>query len=140
MKIGFVGLGKLGLPVALAVESKGHDVVGYDISENVKSIIEAKKIPYKEIWAQDYLNKSNISFQSLEKVVEQSEIIFVPIQTPHDPLYEGVTRIPDKRVDFDYTYLVSGMKKLSQEIEKQGSNKVVIIISTVLSIFPLLSI
>jgi len=59
MKIGFVGLGKLGLPVALAVESKGHDVIGYDISENVKNIIEAKKIPYKEIWAQDYLDKSN---------------------------------------------------------------------------------
>ena len=132
MKIGFVGLGKLGLPVALAVESKGHDVVGYDISENVKSIIEAKKIPYKEIWAQDYLDKSNISFQSLEKVVDHSEIIFVPIQTPHDPLYEGITRIPDKRVNFDYSYLISGMKKLSEEIEKQGSDKVVIIISTVL--------
>lgn len=132
MKIGFVGLGKLGLPVALAVESKGHDVVGYDISENVKNIIEAKKIPYKEIWAQDYLDKSNIKFQSLKKVVEHSEIIFVPIQTPHDPLYEGVTRIPEKRVDFDYSYLISGMQKLSEEIENQGKDKVVIIISTVL--------
>ena len=101
MKIGFVGLGKLGLPVALAVESKGHDVVGYDISQNVKNIIEAKKIPYKEIWAQDYLDKSNIKFEQLDKVVSHSEIIFVPIQTPHDPLYEGITRIPDKRVDFD---------------------------------------
>ena len=132
MKIGFVGLGKLGLPVALAVESKGHDVVGYDISDNVKNIIEAKKIPYKEIWAQDYLNKSKIKFQSLKNVVDHSEIIFVPIQTPHDSLYEGVTRIPEKRVDFDYTYLVSGLKKLSEEIEKQGKDKVVIIISTVL--------
>ena len=132
MKIGFVGLGKLGLPVALAVESKGHDVVGYDISENVKNIIEAKKIPYKEIWAQDYLDKSNIKFQELSKVVEHSEIIFVPIQTPHNPLYEGVTRIPDERVDFDYSYLVSGIKKLSEEIENQGVDKVVIIISTVL--------
>ena len=132
MKIGFVGLGKLGLPVALAVESKGHDVIGYDISENVKNIIEAKKIPYKEIWAQDYLDKSNIKFESLDNVVEHSEIIFVPIQTPHDPLYEGITRIPDKRVDFDYSYLKSGMKKLSDEIEKQGIDKVVIIISTVL--------
>ena len=64
--------------------------------------------------------------------MSHSEIIFVPIQTPHDPLYEGITRIPDKRVDFDYTYLISGMKKLSTEIEKQGSDKVVIIISTVL--------
>lgn len=132
MKIGFVGLGKLGLPVALAVESKGHDVVGYDISDNVKNIIEAKKIPYKEIWAQDYLNKSKIKFESLENVVSHSEIIFVPIQTPHDPLYEGITRIPDKRVDFDYSYLKNGMKKLSEEIEKQGKDKVVIIISTVL--------
>ena len=132
MKIGFVGLGKLGLPVALAVESKGHDVIGYDISENVKNIIEAKKIPYKEIWAQDYLDKSNIKFESLDNVVEHSEIIFVPIQTPHDPLYEGITRIPDKRVDFDYSYLKAGMKKLSDSIEKQKKDKVVIIISTVL--------
>ena len=132
MKIGFVGLGKLGLPVALAVESKGHDVIGYDISENVKNIIEAKKIPYKEIWAQDYLDKSNIKFESLDNVVEHSEIIFVPIQTPHDPLYEGITRIPNKRVDFDYSYLKAGMKKLSDSIEKQKKDKVVIIISTVL--------
>ena len=132
MKIGFVGLGKLGLPVALAVESKGHDVIGFDISENVKNIIEAKKIPYKEIWAQDYLDKSNIKFESLDNVVEHSEIIFVPIQTPHDPLYEGITRIPDKRVDFDYSYLKAGMKKLSDSIEKQKKDKVVIIISTVL--------
>ena len=123
MKIGFVGLGKLGLPVALAVESKGHDVIGYDISENVKNIIEAKKIPYKEIWAQDYLDKSNIKFESLDNVVEHSEIIFVPIQTPHDPLYEGITRIPDKRVDFDYSYLKDGMKKLSDSIEKQKKIK-----------------
>ena len=43
MKIGFLGLGKLGLPVALAVESKGHEVVGHDISHSVKNIIEAKK-------------------------------------------------------------------------------------------------
>ncbi len=132
MKIGFVGLGKLGLPVALTVESKGHEVVGYDISENVKNIIEAKKIPYKEIWAQEYLDKSNIKFVSLENVVKHSEIIFVPIQTPHDPLYEGVTRIPNKRVDFDYTHLKSGIKNLSEAIEKEKKDVVVIIISTVL--------
>ncbi len=132
MKIGFVGLGKLGLPVALAVESKGHEVVGYDISDKVKNIIEAKKLPYKEIWAQDYLDKSKIKFANIQSVVKHSEIIFVPIQTPHDPLYEGVTRIPKERVDFDYSYLISGMERLSQEIESQGKDKVVIIISTVL--------
>jgi len=132
VKIGFIGLGKLGLPVALAVESKGHDVVGYDISDHVKSIIEAKKIPYREIWAQEHLDKSNIRFVDVVTVVRHSEIIFVPIQTPHSPEYEGITRIPEKRVDFDYTWLKEGMKTLSDEIERQGNDKVVVIISTVL--------
>jgi len=132
MKIGFLGLGKLGLPVALAVESKGHDVVGYDISPKVKRIIKEKKIPYKEEFVQNYLKKSKIKFKDVRELVKHSEIIFVPIQTPHDPAYEGVTRIPKKRVDFDYKYLIAGIKKLSEEIEKQKKNIVVIIISTVL--------
>lgn len=132
MNIGFIGLGKLGLPCALAVESKGHNVVGYDISDSVKEIVRSKKLPYKEIWAQDYLDKSNIEIKSVEDVVSHSEIIFVPIQTPHDEKYEGITRIPDDRVDFNYEWLKAGIKTLSDEIEKQGEDKVVIIISTVL--------
>ena len=132
MNIGFLGLGKLGLPVALAVESRGHSVVGYDISEQVKNIIEAKKIPYREKWAQSHLDKSKIEFLPIAEVVRRSEIIFVPIQTPHHPEYEGTTKIPDKRIDFNYDYLKAGLKVLSAEIEKQGEDKVVIIISTVL--------
>jgi UDPglucose 6-dehydrogenase len=132
MNIGFVGLGKLGLPCALAVESKGHDVWGYDISPQVKDILETKKLPYREIWAQEHLDKSNIKFTNLSEVVENSEIIFVPIQTPHDQRFEGTTRLAEDRVDFDYTFLKAGIKSLSDEIEKQGEDKVVIIISTVL--------
>ena len=118
MKVGFLGLGKLGLPVALAVESRGHEVVGYDISDSVKNILEAKKLPYREQWAQEHLDKSKIQFLPIADVVAHSEIIFVPIQTPHQPEYEGVTRIPDQRVDFNYEYLKSGIKALSEEVEK----------------------
>ena len=132
MNIGFIGLGKLGLPVALAIESKGHKVVGYDISEEVKNIVESKRIPYREIWVQEHLDKSKIEIKSIEEVVGESEIIFVPIQTPHEPLYEGITRLPDEREDFDYTYLKKGIKDLAEEIWYQQVKKVVIIISTVL--------
>ena len=132
MNIGFIGLGKLGLPCALAVESRGHKVVGYDPSEQVKDIIDTKKLQYQELWAQKHLEKSKIEIKSVEEVVSESEIIFVPIQTPHDPLYEGTTRLPDERVDFDYTFLKKGIKDLSEEIYYQQSKKVVIIISTVL--------
>jgi len=132
MNIGFIGLGKLGLPVALAIESRGHHVLGYDISDDVKGYVENKKIPYREIWAQEHLDNSKIQFASVEDVVRHSEIVFVPIQTPHSPEYEGTTRLPKKRVDFDYSWLKSGIKSLADEIEKQGEEKVVIIISTVL--------
>ena len=132
MKIGFIGLGKLGLPCALAVESRGHKVVGYDPSEQVKDIIDTKKLQYQEQWAQKHLDKSKIEIKSLEEVVGESEIIFVSIQTPHGEEFEGITRIPDKREDFDYTFLKKGIKDLSEEIWYQQAKKVVIIISTVL--------
>ena len=132
MNIGFIGLGKLGLPCALAVESRGHSVVGYDPSQQVKEIVDTKKLQYQEIWAQEHLEKSKIQIKSIEGVVQHSDIIFVPIQTPHGDEFEGITRIPEKRIDFDYTFLKRGVKDLSDEIEKQGQDKVVIIISTVL--------
>ena len=132
MKVGFIGLGKLGLPCALAVESRGHEVIGYDPSEQVEQIIDSKQLQYQEIWAQDYLEKSKIQIRPIEDVVKNSEIIFVPIQTPHGEKFEGSTRIPDEREDFDYSFLKKGVKDISDEIERQGQDKIVIIISTVL--------
>lgn len=132
MNIGFLGLGKLGLPVSLAVEDKGHKVFGYDISKETLEDIKNKKIRYREEWVDKFLPNTKLEINNIDQLVKNSEIIFVPIQTPHDPKYEGVTRIPKKRIDFDYSYLKSGIKDLSDAIEKNGEDKVVIIISTVL--------
>ena len=132
MNVGFLGLGKLGLPVALAVEDKGHKVFGFDISKKVKSFVKLKKIPYREVEAPKLLKKSKLELVNIKKLVEKSEIIFVPIQTPHDPKYEGITSIPRKRIDFDYRFLKKGIKDLASEIKLQKKNTVVIIISTVL--------
>ena len=104
MNIGFLGLGKLGLPVALAVESKGHNVFGTDINETTLRNIRFKSINYKEKGAEVLLNKSKIEIKNLNKIVSDADIIFVPIQTPHNKKYEGITAIPKKRVDFDYKF------------------------------------
>ena len=114
MNIGFIGLGKLGLPCALAIESRGHKVVGYDPSDQVKEIIDTKKLKYQEVNAQGFLDKSKIEIKSVEEVVKHSEIIFVPIQTPHGEKFEGTTKIPDEREDFDYTYLKQGLMNLDE--------------------------
>ena len=132
MKIGFLGLGKLGLPCALAIESKGHDVFGHDSNPTVQEYVQNKKIPYKEEGVNQALLNSNIKLVTLPELVKFSEIIFVGIQTPHHEKYEGVTELPQDRVDFDYTFLKNASIELSEEIKKQNLEKTVIIISTVL--------
>tara|TARA_R110000765_G_scaffold426091_1_gene540696 strand:- start:74 stop:1303 length:1230 start_codon:yes stop_codon:yes gene_type:complete len=132
MNVGFIGLGKLGLPCALVMDNKGHNVYGYDINPQVKDILDTKEIPYREAGTPELLKNHNVTWSSVSEVVTNSEIIFVPIQTPHDERYEGTTRLPEERVDFDYTYLKEGMRVLANEIKKQGEDKIVVIISTVL--------
>tara|TARA_B100001179_G_scaffold214948_1_gene184725 strand:- start:17 stop:1267 length:1251 start_codon:yes stop_codon:yes gene_type:complete len=132
MKIGFLGLGKLGLPCALAIERKGHDVFGYDSNPIVQEYVRNKKIPYKEEGVNQALTNSNIKLVTLSELVKFSEIIFVGVQTPHHEKYEGITELPHDRVDFDYTFLKNASTELFEEIKKQNLEKTVIMISTVL--------
>lgn len=132
MNVGFVGLGKLGLPSALAIESKGHTVAGCDINPNVAGYIRDKKIPYMEAEVLELLQKTRLSVLPLHDVLYNSEIIFVPVQTPHDPLYEGVTRLPGTTADFDYSYLKDACRSISRELDSMKQDRIIVIISTVL--------
>ena len=78
------------------------------------------------------MGRSNIVFCDLAALVRNSEIVFVVVQTPHDPAYGGATRMPEARMDFDYSHLVRGISELSAEIEQQGMERVVMVVSTVL--------
>jgi len=130
--IGFVGLGKLGLPCALAIEGKGYQIIGCDTKSSVGEIIRSRKLPYREAGAQEALETSSLLFGSMADVVEQAKIIFVAVQTPHEKKYEGVTRLPDERENFDYSHLKGAVGDLTDEIGRLGESRVVVIISTVL--------
>src|SRR5207247_1591010 len=90
VKIGFVGLGKMGLPVALAIQSRGHAVRGYDISDQRMEVAK----------------NAGLSVGTLPEVV-QADVVFVAIQTPHAPEFEGITRLPAERRDFDSTHQIA---------------------------------
>jgi len=134
-KVGLMGLGKLGMPVALAMSLKGHDVMGYDV-DALK--MQKDCFPHQERGAngersiEPILQASDLKFGTISQVVQHADIIFVAVQTPHDPLYEGITRLPAERVDFEYGFLRSAIKNLSDAILKHGQDKIVIVISTVL--------
>lgn len=128
-----VGLGKLGLPVALIINAAGHDVVGYDVNPAVRGYLEQRQIPFREQGLQPLLDQHNVGWRdTIESVVAESDLIFVAIQTPHAPEFEGITPIPNERADFDYTHLAEGVKAIADECQKLATRKTVAVISTCL--------
>ena len=109
MQIGFIGLGKLGLPCAEAM-STHYSVTGYDIYDRSSDTIKISP--------------------SLEGAVKGKDIVFVAVQTPHDPVYDGsqpITHLPNK--DFDYTLVKKVLTDINQHV---GQETLVVLISTVL--------
>ena len=109
-KIGFVGLGKLGMPCAEAISKKNHKVCGYDVN-----LVKSR-----------YVKVLN----SIKSVVENSEIIFIAVPTPHNKEYDGSGPTSHlKPKDFNYDIV----KKVLKEINLHSkSNQIVVLISTVL--------
>jgi len=132
MKIGVIGLGKLGWPVALAIESKGHEVYGWDLSATHRHNIERKIFLEKEEGISDMLYGSKLKLRTTRIIVEECDIIFVAIQTPHDPMYEGDKPLPDTRIGFDYRALKHGVAELAKEAARQKKDTILCVISTVL--------
>jgi len=110
MKIGFIGVGKLGKDAAEVMYESGHDVLGYD----VKTMSETK------------INMTT----SIMDVCKHGEIIFIAVPTPHHPDYDGrnpTSHLPNK--DFDYSIV----KEVLTEVNKHTSKEqLVVLISTVL--------
>ena len=110
MKICFIGLGKLGLPCAEVIASKGHDVTGYDIKKCKTNNVD--------------------QFPTIAGAVNGRDIVFVAVPTPHDPDYDG--RAPTAHLepkDFDYSIV----KEVLTECNKHMNNdQLLVLISTVL--------
>lgn len=134
MKIGYIGAGKLGTPVALTTESRGHEVMVYDISPEVKKYFSGEKLyPHLEERVQDLLETTKIVVaDSVEDVVSSNDIVFCAIQTPHEALYEGVTRLPNTRADFNYEYLKKAIRDISDTADKLDKQTTLVVISTCL--------
>jgi len=110
MKVGFIGIGKLGLPCAEAIAQKGHEVEGYDVA----------KVTSDDITVVD----------TVKDVVANKDIVFVAVPTPHDPAYDG--RSPTAHLspkDFSYDIV---KKVLTQANEHMNKDQLLVLISTVL--------
>lgn len=129
MRVGMVGCGKLGLMVALAIESRGHEVAGYDISMAPSKYLFERKIPFQEEFSSALLNSTRMRMLPLNKLCSWADIIFLAPQTPHLPEFEGTTLLTDTRADFDYTFLRECVSEVAAALPLP---KTCVVISTVL--------
>jgi len=108
-KVGFIGIGKLGLPCA-EVMAQEYDVTGYDIYPKTS-------------------DKIKIS-DTLEGAVQGKDIVFVAVQTPHDPIYDGSTPSTHlENKDFDYSIVNQVLADINKYVTQ---DQLVVLISTVL--------
>ena len=110
MKVGFIGVGKLGKDAAEVMYEAGHDVLGYDTR-----IVEGCK--HEMTWL-------------IEDVCTHGEIIFIAVPTPHDPLYDG--KYPTSHLepkDFGYDIVIDCIREANMHMNK---DQLLVLISTVL--------
>jgi UDPglucose 6-dehydrogenase len=110
MNVGFIGIGKLGMPCAEAISQKGHIVSGYDIATRTSELITV--------------------VSSIKDCVEGKDIIFIAVPTPHDPAYDG--RAPTAHLtpkDFNYDIVKQCLIEADKHMNK---NQLLVLISTVL--------
>ena len=107
-KIGFVGIGKLGLDCAEVFAEK-HEVRGYDI----------------------YPRTSNsVKVCSIEELIQESEWIFIAVPTPHADGYDG--SVPSSHMtprDFGHDAVIDAINNVNRHAT---TPKKVVLISTVL--------
>jgi UDPglucose 6-dehydrogenase len=109
MKIGFIGVGKLGKDAAEIMAEK-HDVIGYDVVSIQPANFEM--VP------------------TIEEVCKDRELIFIAVPTPHHPDYDGrepTSHLPNK--DFDYSIVNNVLDEVNKHTNKE---QLVVLISTVL--------
>jgi len=110
MQVGFIGVGKLGMPCAEAMAAKGHTVTGYDVAE---------------------VSSETVGIAStISECVVGKDIVFIAVPTPHDPAYDGSTpssHLPPK--DFSYDIVKNVLAEANEHMNK---NQLLVLISTVL--------
>ncbi len=77
-----VGLGYVGLPLALLARSKGWDVVGLDVDALKVEKITSGKAPFEDAYVVSELAKSPLLASTKPEVVEAVDVVVVAVPTP----------------------------------------------------------
>ena len=80
-KLSLVGLGYVGMPIAVAFANKGVDVIGFDLNKAKIELYKSGVDPTKEV-GDEAIKKSTVYFTSDEKDLQKAKFHIVAVPTP----------------------------------------------------------
>ncbi|MAJ05751.1 MAG: hypothetical protein CL827_02670 [Crocinitomicaceae bacterium] len=81
-KVGVVGVGRVGLPLALSLIKNGISAIGFDINKDLISSINKKKIPFHEEGYDDLIKEIDFSVTSDFSKIKEVDNIIITVGTP----------------------------------------------------------
>lgn len=119
-KVGVVGLGKLGLPMASLLSFSGHDVVGCDLNQQTVDAVNEGLCPISEPGVQTMLTSHPWRATTDIKALADVEAVLVIVPTPSD----GLGR-------FENVYVRSVLLEVA-DLFRGTTDKTVVVCSTVM--------
>lgn len=80
-KLALVGLGYVGLPIAVAFAKKGIDVIGFDLNKEKINLYKSGIDPTKEI-GDEVIKNTSLEFTSEQNRLKEAKFIIVAVPTP----------------------------------------------------------
>ena len=80
-KLSLVGLGYVGMPIAVAFAAKGINVIGFDLNQAKIDLYRAGVDPTKEV-GDDIIKNTSVDFTSDERCLQQAKFHIVAVPTP----------------------------------------------------------
>lgn len=117
-KIAIIGIGRLGLCLALNLEASGYSVLGIDLSPEYVDALNQKRFQSHEAQVNDYLNSARQFRASTELAgifEENIQTIFIVVSTPSLPTGE-----------FSHAYIDAIIDQLAQHGRRQTPHHLII--------------
>ena len=80
-KLSLIGLGYVGMPIAVAFANKGIDVIGFDLNKSKIDLYKSGIDPTKEV-GNEAIKNSTVYFTSDEKDLQKAKFHIVAVPTP----------------------------------------------------------
>jgi UDPglucose 6-dehydrogenase len=124
VRVSVVGLGKLGSPLAAALASKGHEVIGVDLNPAYVKCLQEGKAPVEEPRLQELIDAGRARLRattSMAEAVRASELSILIVPTPTGA--DGA---------FSNRYVLAAVQEIGRALRDKRDYHVVSVTSTVM--------